>query len=465
MLRALIALCLLAAPLGERASAQGPGEEPNTLTAEERVFWLAKLWEEVDYNFAYFDQVPDLDWDQHFRDYIPRVIAATTDFEYYRLLQRFLARLKDGHTLVIYPWGMRQRQPIDLPWVELREVDRRAIVENVDTSLAALLPPGSEIVRVAGSGIPERLEAEVFPWMAYSTEHVKWREGVRGSLRHMWGLLAGPAGTAVEIEYSTPDGERAVLELIRDRSTRESAWVVAPNPEPLLEHRELEDGIAYVALNSFNDPRLIEEFDALMPALLRARGVVLDLRRNGGGKDDVAKQILDRLTDRVLLGPAWRTRRHVAAFRAWGVFADEDDWAEQYRPYVKGDVWHEAPPDTLRPGPGGKLSAPVAVLVGQETASSAENFLIYLDQEPRFTLVGQPTVGSSGQPLFINLPLNGLAWICTKRNTYPDGTTYIGHGVQPDVLVPVTVEDVRLGRDRTLEEAVAWLREQRATGG
>jgi carboxyl-terminal processing protease len=452
-----LAVSLLVMPVTGGATAQVAPEEA-VLSPQERVFWLAKLWEEADYNFAYFDQVPDLDWDSHFLDYVPLVLTAANDFEYYRLLQRFLARLRDGHTLIMYGWEMRQRQPIDLPWVELREVDRRAIVENVDRVFSVELPPGSEIVRVAGRSVAEQLESEVFPWMSYSTEHVKWRQGIRGSLRHMWGLLAGPAGSAVTVEYVTPDGRSGEMELTRDRSSREGAWLIEPRPEPLMEFRELDDGIAYVALNSFNEPRLVEELDAIMPALLNAQGVVLDLRRNGGGSDDVAKRVLSRLTDRVLLGPAWRTREHVAAFRAWGVFADEDDWAEQYRPYLEGTVWREMPPDTLRPGAGEKVTSPVAVLIGQETESSAENFLIYLDQEARFTLIGQPTVGSSGQPLFIDLPLGGRAWICTKRNTYPDGRNYIGYGVQPDVVVPMTVEDIRIGRDRTLEEALARLR-------
>jgi carboxyl-terminal processing protease len=444
---------LAAAP----ARAQPDVPEPSTLSAEERVFWLAKLWEEVEYNFAYFDQVPDLDWDRHFRSYIPLVIAAGSDFEYFRLLQRFLARLHDGHTLVVYPPEMRERRPIDFPWIELREIDRRAIVSNVDAALAGRLPIGSEIVRVDGLGVTERLEAEVFPFMSYSTEHVKWRDGIRGSVRSMWGLLAGPANSAVSVDFVTPSGAAGVVDVVRDRGTRAGGWVVQEPRLPLLEYRDLGAGLAYVALNSFNDTAVVGRLDAVLPELLQARGVVLDLRRNRGGIDAVVREVLTRLTERTLLGPAWRTREHVAAFRAWGVFADQAEWAARYRPYLERTAWRETPPDTLVPGPGPRVTAPVAVLIGAETESAAENFLVYLDGDPRFTLVGQPTVGSSGQPLFIDLPLQGRAWICTKRNTYPDGRSYIGQGVQPHVPVPITVDDVRAGRDRALDEAVSLL--------
>jgi hypothetical protein len=75
-------------------------------------------------------------------------------------------------------------------------------------------------------------------------------------------------------------------------------------------------------------------------------------------------------------------------------------------------------------------------------AGAAENFLIHLHGYERFTLVGQPTNGGSGQPLMLDLPGGGRAWIRTNRNTYPDGRIYVGTGIVPDVAVPVTADDV-----------------------
>lgn len=153
-----IVLGMQAAPAP--AHAQAPEGGRSEIGAVDRVYWLSKLWQEVNYNFAYFDQVPDLDFDAHYRSYIPGVLQAGTDFEYYRLLQRFLAALRDGHTMIVYPWSMRQQPPIDFPWVQLREVDRRAIVENVDRTLADRLPLGSEVIHVDGETVSARLERD-----------------------------------------------------------------------------------------------------------------------------------------------------------------------------------------------------------------------------------------------------------------------------------------------------------------
>ena len=83
------------------------------LTSEERVFGLAKVWSAVKYSFANFDLVPDLDWDEAFRQYLSRAAKGQTNAEYYRLLKEFVALLHDNHTHVNLPPYLRDM--IDIP--------------------------------------------------------------------------------------------------------------------------------------------------------------------------------------------------------------------------------------------------------------------------------------------------------------------------------------------------------------
>ena len=69
----------------------------------------------------------------------------------------------------------------------------------------------------------------------------------------------------------------------------------------------------------------------------------------------------------------------------------------------------------------------------------------------------RPSGGSTGQPLAFRLPGGGSARICVKRDTAPDGTTFVGKGVQPDIRIEPTQADVRAQRDVLLERAVAEL--------
>jgi C-terminal processing protease CtpA/Prc len=75
----------------------------------------------------------------------------------------------------------------------------------------------------------------------------------------------------------------------------------------------------------------------------------------------------------------------------------------------------------------------------------------------RGPLIGEPSGGSTGNPLQFELPGGGKARICAKRDTYPDGRSFVGKGIAPDILVAPTVADVRSGRDPVLERALETL--------
>jgi len=100
----------------------------NVISIDERISGFARLWSEVKYNFAFFDQVPELDWDKVLEEYLPKIRKAQTTEEYYRLLEQCVARLKDGHTTVYPPGIFRSRA--GLP-VRLRAVEGKPIISEV----------------------------------------------------------------------------------------------------------------------------------------------------------------------------------------------------------------------------------------------------------------------------------------------------------------------------------------------
>ena len=93
------------------------------------------------------------------------------------------------------------------------------------------------------------------------------------------------------------------------------------------------------------------------------------------------------------------------------------------------------------------------VLSDSSTCSAAEDFLIPLKVQKRAKLIGEPTCGSSGQPLFFSI-YGADARVCTKWDRFPDGTEFVGVGVLPDVPANRTREDVAAGRDAAFEEAI-----------
>jgi C-terminal processing protease CtpA/Prc len=181
---------------------------------------------------------------------------------------------------------------------------------------------------------------------------------------------------------------------------------------------------------------------------MRAKGVIIDLRMNNGGNSDRGAAILSHFTTDTLYGSKWKTRIHVAAYKAWSKYFEE------YKLYGEGDAWQEESDWKYEPTSGRKISAPVVVLISRKTRSAAEDFLIFADPLSHFTFIGEPSAGSTGQPLIVNLPGGGFAGIVSKRDQYPDGRDFVGYGVQPDYFVERTLEDLLGYSDPTLDKGI-----------
>jgi C-terminal processing protease CtpA/Prc len=95
--------------------------------------------------------------------------------------------------------------------------------------------------------------------------------------------------------------------------------------------------------------------------------------------------------------------------------------------------------------------------MGNNTASAAEDFLIYADALPNFTFIGNKSYGSTGQPYLFDLPGGGRARVCTKKDVYPNGKEFIGYGISPDIYVNYTIEDYLNDNDPVLNEAIKYL--------
>ncbi|MEO1584078.1 MAG: S41 family peptidase, partial [Planctomycetota bacterium] len=349
----------------------------------DRVHGLSTIWSEAKFSFAYFDQVPDLDWDEAYRASIPRVVAAETLYEYYRELQAFVALLEDGHTNVRMPSAIKT----DVVPLTLEPIEDRYFVANAATMLADEVPIGSEIVSVRGIDTQEYVQTEVQPYIAQSAPHTRaYWSGIL--------LLRAPVGEEVAFEIMTPAGERR--EIIAPTGHFYSRHeYVPPHPKHELGLTWPAEGIAKVIVPTFYGNSLPADFAELIPELEHADAIILDFRFNGGGVTSNAHALLRHLTDRPLQGPRWVTREHRAAHRVWGAHG-----TAHLAQYGQLDAWTE--PESMqevRIARAGALAGkPIAVLTSSHTASTAEDFLIYADPLENVTRIGRPTCGSTGQP-------------------------------------------------------------------
>ena len=403
------------------------------LSEDEKLAGLSKFWSEVKYNFVYVDKLREIDWDRLYLETIPKVRATTSTAEYYRVLMALCAKLQDGHTNV-YPGQELRNTAMTVPLLVTHLVEGRVLVREVhDPALAAQgVVAGAEIVAVDGEAVTAYAQREVAPYVSASTP-----QDLEGRVYGFF-LLMGPIDKAPRVRFRLASGKTI------DTEVRRADWHAlgkAMTPPPPFELRRLPGNVAYVALNSFGDSRAADAYLAAFDQIAASRGLIIDLRNNGGGNSTEGYRVLATLTDKPFATSKWATRQYLPAYRAWK------------RPMPD----FEGKPDSAQPDGKRHFAGPVAVLTSGATYSAAEDFMVAYESMRRGPIVGQATGGSTGQPLYVQLPGGGVARICTKADTYPDGRAWVGHGIQPTVKAAPTVADVRAGRDTVLEAALKTL--------
>lgn len=188
----------------------------------------------------------------------------------------------------------------------------------------------------------------------------------------------------------------------------------------------------------------LSELDSALDSILTRdrvawlRGLVVDLRINGGGSDALALRMASRLTDRPYFAYAKRARNDVR------------DATRFTRPQP---MWV---PATDRP----RYAGPIAILAGGSTISAGETFTQAMLNRPRRPIViGQPTQGVFSDTPQRTLPNGWEFWLPNEEYLDRRGRTYDGTGIPPDITTPVfTDEKFAADRDSAFDRAVTLLR-------
>ena len=231
-------------------------------------------------------------------------------------------------------------------------------------------------------------------------------------------LIKGRAGTSVTLRIRR--GERSFTK----RVTRERIDV------PSVQSRIVNAGgrrAAYIALSTFGSDNGHEQMAAAIRRAERrkAKGIVLDLRHNGGGLITEAQLVASMFLKG---GPIVTTRGRAVKERTLNAVG---------RP-IAGDL-------------------PTVVLVDRNTASASEIVAGALQDRKRATLVGTRTFGKGIFQEILPLDNGGALDITVGQYFLPSGRNIGGAGTKPGRgLTPdVRVEDnPRTRRDEALDKAL-----------
>lgn len=270
-------------------------------------------------------------------------------------------------------------------------------------------------------------------------------EPIPGNPAEAAGILAGDVLLAVDGQTITPEitvpeiielvkGEKgtAVVLTIRHPGAVDSEEITVVRDDILLPSvvyrlTDQDPSIGYIQLTRFSGESGNEVAAALQA--LQSQGAtrfILDLRQNGGGLRDAAVDVVDHFLDD---GPVLYLQSR-----------NEDE-----------QVFNATSETIAR-------DEPLVVLIDGGTASASEIVAGALRDRGRATLIGNSkTFGKGSVQLVFDLTDGSSVHVTSARWLTPNRQQLDQTGLEPDVLVEVTQEDIDAGRDPVLEQAVAYL--------
>ena len=198
---------------------------------------------------------------------------------------------------------------------------------------------------------------------------------------------------------------------------------------------KLTDEIGYIHISSFvGSEETFLEISGILEKFRDLKGLVVDIRHNGGGSTNNSDLIAARFAD----------QKRLYAYVKWRNGPEHDDFTEPQELIIEpSEEW--------------RFSKPVALLTNRSVFSSAEDFVLAMRVFPHVTVIGDITGGGAGNPILRELPNGWVYRLSRWQELTPEMEMYEGIGLMPDVLVGILEEDLAAGRDTILETAITTL--------
>lgn len=400
------------------------------LSPDDRRIVFNKVWKII--RDRYYDpRFNGVDWDDIYQRYLPRVDASTSDQEFYALMSELTGELRDAHTRFSSPeqWKSFKKQQGITPGFAVDQVQGQTVVTSVvpdSTAARAGMQPGMVVLALDGEPVEARL-AEILrtPFFSSSeqaTHLLLYRK-----------LLAGPRGSTLRVRLQREDG--SVFEPVITRQVYSDLADVFTYVLP--------SGNLYLRFDGFQRS-VSKQFREVLKKHRNSPGVIIDLRRNGGGELLALLSIAGYFFNQKTLFVKDTTRSGKPLSEFAGL------WKLPLQLYV---------------GKRGRqlYSGPVAILVDARSASSSELFAAGMQETHRATIIGTQSCGcvlGITKPRTMRggsvLEVSEVLWFT------PQGRKLEGAGVTPDRIVNLSLFDLQRRRDAVLAEADKTLAQMEA---
>ena len=204
-------------------------------------------------------------------------------------------------------------------------------------------------------------------------------------------------------------------------------------------YKQLPGEIAYMYYPSFSSVISETSLDYILAILYNSRGLIIDIRDNGGGMLTNINTLVGRFIDKEITG----------AYIQHKTGPGHSDFSDPYPiTYKPAEDWHI------------KWDGPIVVLTNRSCFSAANSFVAVMKNLPNVTIVGAKTGGGGGMPFTSEMP-NGWGVRFSACPLLDADLKCIENGIDPSPGCEVhsPQEELAEGRDAILDFAIDMLKD------
>lgn len=373
-------------------------------TAQIRQKTFEKIWQTV--NEKYFDpNFGGVDWRTARDRYAPQVAAVKTDDEFYELMKTMLGELKVSHLEILTPDVLAKLKAVGTTTgLTLGEIENQVVITRVSENSSAAkadLKIGYVITKINGEAVVN----------------------LAGAKRKLY----GEPNTTLRLSYlnETDKENETTLERTPLNESDRQDLGGGLHLYAQFESKLLPSNTGYLHFTyflQFLNPRITSAIESFKDA----RGIIIDLRGNGGGEDSVALNIANMLFDKKTQLMIMKTR--------------------------KGDDFYYKAKPSKNPYLGR-----VVILLDEQSGSASEQIAAGLQEAGRAFVIGKTSKGADLDATSVGLPIKALFLYAYGQPRTPKGVIIEGRGVIPDKEVKLTRESLLAGHDAQLEAAIDYI--------
>lgn len=226
----------------------------------------------------------------------------------------------------------------------------------------------------------------------------------------------------------------------------------------------LDNNIALIAFNDMNRG-LKDSFALFLKQSFttikekQATGLIIDLRRNGGGDSYLGEMLISYISNkkyRMTGGMKFKMSQH------YKTYTESDDGISPFAKWENGKIYTYKSSKLKRPTANPlRYEGNVCVLIGTGTFSSANMLTNAIKDYSLAKLIGESTAepgNDFGEIFYFMLPNTHIvAGTACKMFIRANGDKKDFEGIKPDIEVKNTPADIQQKKDRVLKTAVEWI--------